>query len=208
MGTAVVSGLLAGYGIAIPIGAVAVFLINLGATACLCIGAAAGLGAATVDGGLALVAAAGGSGLARQVQVIASPLHWAAGAMLTVVATWMARTAIHRYRVPAATPRATLRLRTPLRAYTALAGITLLNPLTVVYWAALVLSRQSSATAFTAAQTAAFALAVVAASTSWQLVLLSGGTLIGRIAGSRRAILAVSLTSSLLIAVLAAVTLS
>jgi len=51
MGAAVLSGLLAGYGIAMPAGAILVFLIKLGATACLCIGAAAGLGAATVDGG-------------------------------------------------------------------------------------------------------------------------------------------------------------
>lgn len=119
MGTAAISGLLAGYGIAMPIGAVAVFLINLGATACLCIGAAAGLGAATVDGGLALAAVVGGTGFARQVQAAAGPLHWAAGLVLAVVAVWMARAAIRRYRLPAATPRAALRLHTPLRAYTA-----------------------------------------------------------------------------------------
>ena len=88
MGTAVMAGLLAGYGIAMPIGAIAVFLINLGATACLCISAAAGLGAATVDGGMALAAVAGGTGFARQVQAAAGPVHWAAGAVLTVVAGW------------------------------------------------------------------------------------------------------------------------
>jgi hypothetical protein len=49
---ALLSGLLAGYRIAMPAGAIAVFLIRLGATACLCIAAAAGLGAASVDGGL------------------------------------------------------------------------------------------------------------------------------------------------------------
>src|SRR5260370_990443 len=67
MGAAVLSGLLAGYGIAMPAGAISVFLIKLGATACLCIGAAAGLGAATADRGYALTAGAGGPGLARQV---------------------------------------------------------------------------------------------------------------------------------------------
>jgi hypothetical protein len=46
MGAAVLSGLLAGSGIAMPAGAISVWLIKLGATACLCIGAAAGLAAA------------------------------------------------------------------------------------------------------------------------------------------------------------------
>jgi hypothetical protein len=58
-----VAGLLAGYGIAMPVGAIALFLISLGATAGVCIGAAAGLGAATVDGGYALASSPAGRGL-------------------------------------------------------------------------------------------------------------------------------------------------
>ena len=86
MNAALLSGLLAGYGIAMPVGAIAIFLIQLGAAACLCIGAAAGLGAATVDGGFALAAVAGGTGLARKVAAVAGPLHWAAGTVLALVA--------------------------------------------------------------------------------------------------------------------------
>jgi arginine exporter protein ArgO len=208
MNAAVISGLLAGYGIAMPVGAIAIFLIRLGAAACLCIGAAAGLGAATVDGGFAAAAVAGGAGLARQVATAAGPLHWAAGATLAVVATWMAVLALRRYRSPAAAPRAGLALHTPLRAYAALAAITVVNPLTVAYWAALVLGRQASAAAFTPAQATGFVAAVFAASASWQLVLVSGGALIGRVAGSRRGMLAISLASSLLIAGIAAQILS
>jgi hypothetical protein len=48
-----------------------------------------------------------------------------------------------------------------------------------------------------------FVSAVAAASASWQLVLVTGGALIGRLAGSRAAGLAISLASTLLIAVLA-----
>ena len=40
----------------------------------------------------------------------------------------------------------------------------------------------------------------IAGSASWQMVLVSGGALIGRVATSRRAMLATSLVSSLLIA--------
>ena len=208
MNAAVISGLLAGYGIAMPVGAIAIFLIRLGAAACLCIGAAAGLGAATMDGGFALAAVVGGAGLARQVQAVAGPLRWAAGALLAAVAAWMAVAAVRRYRSPATIPRVGLVLRTPLRAYTALAAITAVNPLTVIYWAALVLGRQASAATFTPAEAGAFVGAVVAASASWQMVLVSGGRLIGRLATSRRGMLAISLASSLLITGIAARTLS
>jgi len=208
MNAVVISGLLAGYGIAMPVGAIAIFLIRLGAAACLCIGAAAGLGAATLDGGFALAAVAGGAGLARQVQAVAGPLRWAAGALLAAVAAWMAVAAVRRYRSPATIARVGLALHTPLRAYTALAAITAVNPLTLIYWAALVLGRRASAAALTPAEAGAFVGAVVAASASWQLVLVSGGRLIGRLATSRRGMLAISLASSLLITGIAAQTLS
>jgi len=71
MTAAAISGLLAGYGIAMPVGAIAVLLISVSATTCLCIGVSAGLGAATIDGGYALIAVAGGAGLARDVQATA-----------------------------------------------------------------------------------------------------------------------------------------
>jgi len=59
---------------------------------------------------------------------------------------------------------------------------------------------QASATVFTPAQAALFVAAVFVASASWQLILVSGGALIGRVAGSQRGTLAASLASSLLIA--------
>ncbi len=135
---------------------------------------------------------------------MAGPLHITAGVLLAAVAAWMAVGALRRYRSPAATPGVTLRLRTPLRAYAALAGVTVVYPLTVVYWVALVLGRQASAAAFTPAQAGLFVLAVFTASASWQFLLVSGGALIGRVAGSRRGMLAISLASALLIAWLAA----
>jgi arginine exporter protein ArgO len=57
---------------------------------------------------------------------------------------------------------------------------------------------------FTPAQAGLFVLAVFTASASWQFLLVSGGALIGRVAGSRRGMLAISLASALLIAWLAA----
>src|SRR5215469_5465604 len=161
MDAAAISGMLAGYGIAMPVGAIAIFLIRLGATACLCIGAAAGLGAASVDGGYALATQVGGRGFARQVHAVAAQLHWTAGVLLAVVAAWLAVAAVRRYRASHAIPGVTMRLRTPRRAYVTLAAITLLNPLTAIYWAALVLGRQATAIGLSPAQAGVFVLAVL-----------------------------------------------
>jgi len=47
---ALVSGALAGYGVAIPVGAIGVLILGLSARRSLPVGAGAGLGVATADG--------------------------------------------------------------------------------------------------------------------------------------------------------------
>ena len=202
MTAAVVSGLLAGFGIAVPVGAIGVLLISLSAKTSLRIGVAAGLGAATVDGTYALLAIAGGAGLARAIRTVAGPLRWASGVVLVFLAIWTAASAVRGYRSPAHARARAISLNTPLRAYTALVGLTALNPLTVVYFAALVMGRQASAS-FTAAQAGVFVLGVFAASAGWQTILASGGALIGRLLNSQRGKLITALVSGLLIMVLA-----
>lgn len=63
------------------------------------------------------------------------------------------------------------------------------------------LSRQASG-AFAAAQAGIFVRCVFAASASWQPLLVSGGTLLGRLASSPRGALATAQVSSALIMVL------
>ena len=201
MQNAALSGFLAGYGIAVPVGAIAVVLISVSARTSWRTGAAAGLGAATVDGASALIAAAGGAGLARPARAAAGPLHWAAATVLTILAVRTAVIAVRRYRSRACMAGPAAGLSTPLRAYTALIGLTALNPLTVVYFGALVLSRQASG-ALAAGQAGIFVLCVFAASASWQLLLVSGGRLLGRLAGSPHGALATALASSALIMLL------
>jgi arginine exporter protein ArgO len=121
--------------------------------------------------------------------------------VLIIVAAWLAVAAVRRYRAASAAPR--LALRTPLRAYATLASITIVNPLTTVYWAALVLGQQTSTATLTPTQAAAFVAAVFAASASWQLILVSGGALIGRLASGRHGTLTISIGSALLIAMIA-----
>ena len=71
MTDALVSGLLAGYGIAVPVGAIAVLVIGLSARSGLAVGAGAGLGAATADGLYATVAVVGGAAVAGMVRPVA-----------------------------------------------------------------------------------------------------------------------------------------
>ncbi|MDT7653293.1 MAG: hypothetical protein QOI36_4699 [Pseudonocardiales bacterium] len=69
-----VAGAIAGYGIALPVGAVATYIVALTARTSLRVGAAAALGVATADGLYALVAVLGGVAIVGLIQPIAVPL--------------------------------------------------------------------------------------------------------------------------------------
>ncbi|MER6591520.1 lysine transporter LysE, partial [Micromonospora purpureochromogenes] len=64
MGDALLAGLLAGYGVAVPVGAIAIVVIGLTARTSLRVGAAAALGVAAADGLYAALAVLGGAALA------------------------------------------------------------------------------------------------------------------------------------------------
>jgi arginine exporter protein ArgO len=213
---ALVAGLLAGYGIAVPVGAIAVLIIGLSACAGLPVGAGAGLGAATADGVYATVAVVGGAAVAGVVRPIATPLRWLAAAVLLALAVRTAVLAWRHHRDPQrVVPGRTIDKpgRTapaspswwsgrPARAYLAVLGLTLLNPSTVVYFTALVLGRQAGA-ARSLATSVTFVVAVFVASASWQLLLAAGGSAVGRYLTGPRGRLVTALVSSALIAALA-----
>ncbi|MER6302388.1 LysE family transporter [Kitasatospora sp. NPDC001539] len=220
MSAALVAGLLAGLGVAVPVGAVGAYLVSLTARTSLRTGVHAALGVATADGLYALVAAVGGTGIAPLLEPVAGPLRFVSALVLLALAVRTAATALRHRRATAARgagappdgappvraappwapadgtargagtpPRAGAPLQAPrpLRAYLTLLGVTLLNPLTVLYFAALVLGGggRSGATSGPLAR-AAFTAGVFAASAGWQLLLAAGGTLLGRaLTGSR-----------------------
>ncbi|WP_430791556.1 LysE family transporter [Actinoplanes sp. G11-F43] len=190
MSGAFLAGVLAGYGIAVPVGGIGVLIVGLSARISLRVGAAAGLGAATADGIYALVAVAGGAAVATVIAPIATPLRWAGAAVLLALAAWTARTAIQNSGV---TERP-VRPATPLRAYLGVLGLTLLNPATVIYFAALVLGSGG------AGGGAWFVAGAFLASASWQLLIAGGGSLIGRLLTSDRGRLITALVSSVVIA--------
>ena len=202
MTDALVSGLLAGYGIAVPVGAIAVLVIGLSARSGLAVGAGAGLGAATADGLYATVAVVGGAAVAGMVRPVAGPLRWLAAAVLFALAVRTAVVAFRHHRDPqrAGPGRG---LDRPGRAFLVVLALTVLNPSTVIYFTALVLGRQAGG-ARSLATSVTFVVAVFVASASWQLLLAVGGSAVGRYLTGPRGRLATALLSSALIAALAA----
>ncbi|MGI9093447.1 MAG: hypothetical protein ACR2FF_08435 [Mycobacteriales bacterium] len=115
--SALVAGLAAGYGVALPVGAIATYLVGLAARERFRVAAAAALGVATTDGFYALAAAAGGVGLQRWLHPIATPLSYVAAAALVAIAGRTVATAVRRYRDRASSNRSQVTVLTPARAY-------------------------------------------------------------------------------------------
>jgi arginine exporter protein ArgO len=193
MSAAFLAGVAAGYGIAVPVGAIGVLIAGLSARISLRVGAAAGLGAATADGVYALIAVLGGAALAGVIAPIATPLRWLAAGVLLVLAGTTAYRAVRR---PGATDRRPTQV-TASAAYAGILGLTMLNPATVIYFAALILGRGG------AGGGAWFVVGAFLASASWQLLLAGGGSLVGRLLTGERGRLITALVSSAVIAVLA-----
>lgn len=197
MSEALLAGVLAGFGIAVQVGAVAAYLVALSARAGWRIGAAAALGVAAADGIYALLAVLGGTAITDLLRPIAQPLRWTSVLVLLALAGRTAWTALRAPtdRSVGGTPPG------PGRAFALLLGITLLNPATIVYFSALVLGRSGSFGSGWGA--AVFVLAAVLASAGWQLVLATGGSLLGRVLTGPTGRLVTALASAALIAGLA-----
>ncbi len=192
---ALLAGLLAGYGIAVPVGAVGAYLVSLTARTSLRTGAGAALGVATADGLYALAATVGGSALAAALRPALGPLRWVCVLVLLALAAWGAATAVRQYRGHRLAVRQRAAPVSPVRAFATLLGITLLNPTTVIYFAALVIGSRSGEAASLPEQ-AVFVTAAFVASASWQLLLAGGGALLGRALTGRRGRLATGLVAS------------
>jgi len=201
LGGAALAGLVAGYGVAVPVGAIGALLVSLTARTSLRVGAAAALGVATADGVFCPIAVIGGSAAASFIEPAAEPLRWAAVVVLLALAVRTAYTAWKQHR-DGASARPTRGLDTAWRAYAALLALTMLNPSTIIYFAALVLGRQATGMDGAAAGTV-FVVAAFVASASWQLLLAAGGGVLGRLLTSARGRFLTTVTSSVVIAALA-----
>jgi arginine exporter protein ArgO len=210
---ALLAGLAAGYGIAVPIGAVGTYLVAVSARSGMRGGAFGALGIASADAGYAAIAVLGGAALAQVIEPWARPLQLASVVVLLAVALGIALRSLRslgdrtsadaRAHEPTAARSTTVRQdQRDARTYLTFLGMTVLNPMTVVYFAALVLGGQGDLFS-SAADRVAFVLAAALASASWQLLLATGGAVLGRLATGARGRLVTGLTSSVVIAVLA-----
>lgn len=169
---ALLSGALAGYGIAIPVGAIAVLIVGTAIRCGFWCGASAGAGAATADFLYASLAVLAGAATARLLEPYAAPIRVVSGSLLLAIAAsglWSVR------KSPAATVEAGVR-KELAATYARFVGLTIVNPLTVIYFTTLVVG-SGLGSGLTPAQGAAFAAAAFVASLSWQTVLAAVGAL-------------------------------
>src|SRR4051812_33630996 len=139
---ALLSGLVAGYGIAVPVGAVGAYLVSLTARTTLLTGASAALGVASADLVYAAAAVLGGAALTATLAPAFDALRWGFAVVLLAVA---ARVLLAGVRQRKSQDARAADVPSPRRAYSSLLAITLLNPTTVVYFTALVVGGAAAA---------------------------------------------------------------
>jgi threonine/homoserine/homoserine lactone efflux protein len=179
---AALAGALAGYAIAIPVGAIAVLIIHTSLTRGLGAGIAAAAGAATADLIYASIAALAGLWVASAIGPLIEPLRILGGAIL--VAFGVRGFLVLRSARESIEPSAVIEEahRPHHRTYLGLLGLTLLNPATVVYFTALTVGLPFLGDP---AERLAFAAAAGAASLSWQVLLALFGAALRRGSGHR-----------------------
>lgn len=175
MASSFLEGLAAGYGIAIPVGAVAILIVNTALGCGFPAGFMAGAGAATADLLYALLASLAGVALSTFLAPLAVPTRLIGGSALIALALWGMWNST---RAPASEDRP-VDARRPLQTYLQFVGITLLNPLTIVYFTAFILGRGTPPSS-ASASSALFILGVGLASLSWQTLLAGVGGLARR----------------------------
>jgi len=191
----VVAGVLAGLGVAIPVGAIAVLIIETTVRHGPRVGWAGGAGAATVDGGYALLAAFFGTAIAALLAPWTVPLRLISAGLLVAIAV---RGLLALRRPPGAEIHEdppTMR-----RAFLLILGLTAVNPLTVTYFVALILGLP--ALAQDPASRVIFAASAFAASLAWQSLIVAVGAVVHHTASTRIRTLT-SILGSLIILALA-----
>lgn len=170
-------GLAAGFAIAIPVGPIAVLIVDRGVKRGFRDAAMAGLGAAGADLTYATLAATVGAVVASLVRPALTPLRVVAIVALVSIAVWNLR-ALLAGRNSGELPDASGR-----RTFVTFLGLTLLNPVTVIYFASLIVGLDLSRAS--AADRAIFVGAAFLASASWQLFLAASAALAGTRLGPR-----------------------
>lgn len=175
---ALAEGVLAGLGIAVPVGPIAVLLVDLAMRRGFAHALPAALGTASADLTYATVAAVLGAAAATALEPLEEPLRVVSVAALFAIAgvrTWLLLRPGGRKHDATRPERRSERGGAP--TYLAFLGLTLLNPVTVAYFAALILGLQDGALTGTTAK-ASFVAGAFAASAGWQVFLIATGSVL------------------------------
>ena len=170
---AFIAGVIAGYGIAIPVGAIAILIVETGLRRGFRTGFSAGAGAATADLVYAFLAVLVGQSLAQSLNPYAGGLRLVSGVVLIGLGGWGVWKALDARRGEPELEQAVREDRGVLRTYLQFSGLTLLNPLTVAYFAALILGGSAALESW--GDRAAFVIGAALASLSWQSLLAGIG---------------------------------
>lgn len=182
-------GALAGYAIAIPLGAIGLLILRTALARGFKGGAAAGLGAATVDLAFCTLAFLAGGAVGPTLRSWGDTPLYVSAAVLIGIGLVQLRGALR----PSAEAKP---LPSHGSIYVRFIALTAINPATVLYFAALAgtLASQDA----DAGARAAFVVAVGLASASWQLGLAAAGSVLHR-AASPRVSKVLSVTGSLIV---------
>ena len=192
------AGAVAGLAVAMPVGAIGAYLLGLAARERFIVAAAAAMGVASVDGAYALVASLGGAGLRSLLQRTSTVLTVLAALVLVGLALRTLQQATRRYRAVVPPIAGAGHLVSPLRAYAAMVGLTAVNPATVITFSAVALGRPAGNAGLSWLAVGLFTVGAFAASAAWQLLLVGGGSLLGRLLAGRRGQLGIAVASALL----------
>ena len=164
------AGAAAGYAIAIPVGAIAVLILEIGLRRGLRVAGAAATGAASADGLYALIAVLFGTALAGWIDPIQRPLRLVSVIVLVAIAV----RGLRSIRSGTSAARAEGITPSPVRTYLQLLALTTLNPATVIYFAALILGLPDLGDE--PLERGAFVAGVFLSSLSWQWLLAIVGS--------------------------------
>jgi threonine/homoserine/homoserine lactone efflux protein len=160
-------GLIAGYGIAIPVGPIAILIIELGIRQGFSVAFCAGAGAASADLVYASIASLAGTFLVSILKPYSSIIHTVSALALIALGLWLlyvGRTVRGRKKA------GNSRVSTCSGAYGLVFGLTLLNPLTVAYFTTLILGLRSNI-AGSPLNVLLFVSGAFLASLSWQSIV-------------------------------------
>ena len=164
---AFLSGVVAGYGIAIPVGPIGILILELGLDRGFRVAFGAGAGAASADLIYATIAALAGTFLISTLSPIAPVLRIASAIALISLGAWL----LYYGRNPSQNiTNSRVQISSPPQTYAIFLGLTLLNPVTVTYFTTLILGMQADFS-HSPMNAALFIMGAFLASLSWQTLL-------------------------------------